>query len=432
MLVNLIFRAHQPVRLREYTIFDIGLNSDYFDRKRTETAFRAACEDVYEPVAKCLLKILKANPGFKASFSLSGTFIGMLESGNKNTLNSFKKLLKHERIEIVSQTFYNSVSILSSRGEFEDQLELNMKKAKSLFGKEPSFMLNTSRVYFNDIPDSAKKAGITGIITHGVEKLPENAEPNFLFKDKKTKSSILFINKILSEDVIKRFRDKRWDEWKINEKKLNSWLASKKGDIVSILIDLEKVACNQENEGNIIKFLTAIAKLGKFRESFVLPSEARKKLKPSRDIDVLFPVLIEDSPEKNNPLGYNTMQQSAVKKIYAIESHVKKSKDKEVLENWRLLLDSEHFSSMAVNDETESPFSKTNKLYESPYEAFIYYMNCLQDIRLRLINNGRKVKKNANSKKKNPKKSKSPKGDRTGEVLPRSRRNSNKKPDRPR
>ncbi|HDP73632.1 MAG TPA: hypothetical protein ENN46_01600 [Candidatus Woesearchaeota archaeon] len=426
MLINIIFKVHQPLRLREYTIFDIGLNDNYFDRQRTESILSEACKNTYEPVAKSLLKILKEQPGLKASFCLSGTFTELLKSRNKSTLNWFKKLLSHERIEVISQTFFNSVSILNSRSEFEDELKLHIKESKKLFGKSPAFMLNTSRVYFNDVADSAKNAGLKGIITAGLEKLPEAYEPNHLFRDKKTKLDIIFLNRILSEDIINRFRDKKWDEWKINEKKLSSWLAAQKGDIATILIDLEKVARDEESEGSILKFLNAIAKLGKAKDCFVTPSEVKLKLKPAKNIDVLFPVLIEESCEKNNPLGFNTMQQSALKKVYALESYIKKTKEKELEKSWRLLLDSENFSSMSISDNPESPFAQNSKLYESPYEAFIYFMNCLQDIRLRLIKN-KKVKKDAHGKKKNPKKSKSPKGDRARKVLPRNRRDSAKK-----
>ena len=70
------------------------------------------------------------------------------------------------------------------------------------------------------------------------------------------------------------------------------------------------------------------------------------------------------------------MQQEAIKKIYDLEKAVKASEDRDMIHVWRKLQSADHFHYM----------EKTNGFtpYPSPYEAYIYYMNALADLQVRV------------------------------------------------
>ena len=70
------------------------------------------------------------------------------------------------------------------------------------------------------------------------------------------------------------------------------------------------------------------------------------------------------------------MQQEALKKIYALETPVKASEDRDMIHVWRKLQSADHFHYM----EKSNGFTP----YPSPFDAYIYYMNALADLQVRV------------------------------------------------
>ena len=78
------------------------------------------------------------------------------------------------------------------------------------------------------------------------------------------------------------------------------------------------------------------------------------------------------------------MQDSALYKIYKLEKQVLETKDKQLIEDWRKLQTSDHFYYMCTKYFNDGDVHKYFNPYESPYDAFINYMNIVQDLELRL------------------------------------------------
>ena len=66
-----------------------------------------------------------------------------------------------------------------------------------------------------------------------------------------------------------------------------------------------------------------------------------------------------------------------------MEEAVKKSKDKDLLKDWRWLTTSDHFYYMSTKSLSDGLIHNYFNPYTSPYEAFVAYMNILNDIVLR-------------------------------------------------
>ncbi|MCA9379524.1 alpha-amylase, partial [Candidatus Dojkabacteria bacterium] len=80
----------------------------------------------------------------------------------------------------------------------------------------------------------------------------------------------------------------------------------------------------------------------------------------------------------------NAMQHDALAKVYALEPEILASGDAELIDDWRRLQTSDHFYYMCTKWFADGDVHKYFNPYESPYEAFIAFMNVLQDVRLRL------------------------------------------------
>ena len=59
------FQVHQPYRLRNYPVFDIGKNHNYFDEKKNREILNKVANKCYLPTNKIMLDLLKKHPEFK-------------------------------------------------------------------------------------------------------------------------------------------------------------------------------------------------------------------------------------------------------------------------------------------------------------------------------------------------------------------------------
>jgi alpha-amylase len=80
----------------------------------------------------------------------------------------------------------------------------------------------------------------------------------------------------------------------------------------------------------------------------------------------------------------NSMQHEALDKIYSLETQVKQTENENLLEDWRRLTTSDHFYYMCTKFWSDGDVHKYFSPYQSPYEAFIYYMNVIKDLEIRL------------------------------------------------
>ena len=94
--IVLYLHVHQPYRLRHYTVFDCGVDHNYFNgaisakEMSNESIIRKVVEKSYIPANQRLLKLLQDHPEFKLNLSLTGTVIEQLERWAPEALESFK------------------------------------------------------------------------------------------------------------------------------------------------------------------------------------------------------------------------------------------------------------------------------------------------------------------------------------------------------
>lgn len=393
------FQVHQPLRIKKYRYFDIGKTSSYFDddsesNLNNKKILQKVAGKSYLPTNALLLELLKNIPEFKVSFSLSGLAIEQLEKFSPETLESFQKLVSTGRVEVLSETYYHSLSFLYSTEEFKSQVKLHAKKIKQVFGvNQPKVFRNTELIYNNQLAQKAEEMGYTGILAEGADHILGWRSPNFLYRPTGTKKiKLLLKNYKLSDDIAFRFSERTWKEYPLTAEKFASWANATNGNghVINLFMDYETFGEHQWEDSGIFDFLRALPlELLKHPDNdFVTPSEAVKKYKTVGEIDVENYISWADVERDLSAWIGNSMQEDAMKKLYALEDKILKSKNPALQEDWRRLTTSDHFYYMCVKWFNDGDVHAYFNPYDSPYDAFRYYMNVLADMELRLTSHG--------------------------------------------
>jgi alpha-amylase len=116
---------------------------------------------------KFYLNFLKKHPEFTFSISFQEPLLEQLEKYAPATLETFKKLVETGRVEVLGETYYHSLAFYYSLSEFEEQVKLQNKILKRIFGVAPKVFSNTELAYRNDLATWAENAGYKGIIAEG-------------------------------------------------------------------------------------------------------------------------------------------------------------------------------------------------------------------------------------------------------------------------
>jgi len=84
----------------------------------------------------------------------------------------------------------------------------------------------------------------------------------------------------------------------------------------------------------------------------------------------------------------NSMQQEALRHLYDLEHDVMLTNDIDLIGDWRRLQTSDHVYYMCTKWFNDGDVHAYFSPYESPYDAFLYFMNAVRDIRWRVMTHG--------------------------------------------
>ncbi len=392
--------VHQPYRLRHYTIFDAGVSHNYFDTDdkqagSNQAIIRKVSEKSYLPTNRILLDLLKQYPDFRFSLSITGTILEQLEEWAPDTLQSFKDLVATGKVEILGETYHHSLAFFYSRDEFETQVIMHRKKIQDLFGQTPAVFRNTELAYNNDLAYWADQAGYKGILAEGWDKVLGWRSPNFVYEPTYTDHiRLLLKNYQLSDDIAFRFGDHNWSEWPLTAAKFSHWLNQiHDGTNFNIFMDYETFGEHQWDDSGIFDFLSNLPSewLKNSDNTFMTVSQAIEAHAPVDKIDVPETTTWADTERDLSAWLGNPMQQQAIDSLYDLQADIIKTGDLSLIEDWRRLQTSDHFYYMCTKWFSDGDVHAYFSPYESPYVAFINYINAWHDLRFRLAEKGVEV-----------------------------------------
>ena len=383
--ICLYFQVHQPTRLRLYRFFDIGKDSHYYDDFANRTILRRVAQKCYLPMNQLMLELINANKGkFKIAYSISGSALDQFQRFAPEVIDSFKALAATGRVEFLAETYYHSLASLGSDSEFKQQVAKHAAKIEELFGVKPTAFRNTELIYDNSIGKIVYEMGYKTMLTEGARHIMGWQSPNFVYTSAtQPRLKLLLRNYTLSDDIAFRFAQN-----KVTAEQYVGWLKenAKDGDIVNLFMDYETFGEHQGAETGIFDSMkalpAAVLKDGTF--GFATPSEVVKKYKPVSDIDVEDTISWADEERDVTAWLGNELQSEAFKKVYAMKEKLAIVNDPDLYEDWGHLQESDHFYYMCTKFFSDGEVHKYFNPYDTPYEAFINYMNVISDFQIRL------------------------------------------------
>lgn len=395
--IVLYLHVHQPYRVREYTIFDVGKRHDYFNAKynegtSNEQIMHKVAGKSYLPTNHRLLQMLKKHPEFKLSMSITGTVIEQMEAYAPQALQSFKDLVDTGRVEIVGETYHHSLAFFYSRSEFEKQVQMHRDKIKQVFGQTPQVFRNTEFAYNNDLAYWADQAGYKGILAEGWSTILDWRGPNFVYRPAHTENiRLLLKNYKLSDDIAFRFGDREWSEWPLTADKFTHWLnQNHDATNIDLFMDYETFGEHQWSETGIFDFLEHLPEkwLETPGNTFMTTSEVIDAYEPVDRIDSPQTVTWADHERDLSAWLGNRMQQTAIRELYNLGDKILATGDLKLIEDWRRLQTSDHFYYMCTKWFTDGDIHAYFSPYANPYDAYIAFMNVYHDLEYRLGDKG--------------------------------------------
>jgi len=384
------FQVHQPFRLANYRFFDIGTNHFYFDDYRNRYILRRIADKCYLPMNQLLYnKIKEFGTDFKVSFSLSGTVIDQFERFTPDVLDSFIRLAETGCVEFLAETYSHSLSSLRSKDEFFRQVSAQKEKIVKYFGKEPTTFRNTELIYSDGIGEMVAEMGFKTILTEGAKHILGWKSPNFMYCNAiNPKLKVLLKNFMLSDDIAFRFSQQSWEGWPLTTEKYVDWLnaVDQAQETINLFMDYETFGEHQWPETGIFDFMNVLPErvLSHSNYTFNTPSELAEKMQPVAAIHVPYPISWADEERDLTAWLGNELQDDAFKHLYDLEHKVAEIDDPKLQLDWKYLQTSDHFYYMCTKWFSDGDVHKYFNPYNTPYEAYINFMNVLSDFIIRI------------------------------------------------
>ncbi|MFK7959585.1 MAG: glycoside hydrolase family 57 protein [Phycisphaerales bacterium] len=393
------FQVHQPWRLRDYDLR--ATDPFYFDDELNELIMKKVANKCYRPATRQILDLVRRHDGrFRVSYAITDTALRQMERWAPDVIELFQALAETGACEFIGETSHHSLAFFFSRDEFDAQVEAHRARMQSLFGVDPVVFRNTELMYNNALAEHMRATGrYRAVICEGVDRLLDYRSPNHVYAppgrlddaagDALAGPRLLLKKYALSDDMAFRFSNRQWDQWPLRAETFAEWIDAINGDghLCNLFMDYETLGEHQWADTGIFEFLDALPgavfDVNPGANEFVLPREAAERHAPVGEYDAHEPISWADQERDLTAWLGNGMQRDACRALYALEGPVKErhaAGDEWILEDWRKLTTSDHVYYMSTKFWSDGDVHAYFSPYESPYVAYVRFMNVLDDV----------------------------------------------------
>ncbi len=376
--ISLTFVAHQPNRLIPYDFFKIGEHAFYEDDDMNARVLSTVAERCYFPAIRLMKQLIDMTEGkFRFGLALSGVILEQAMYHRPDLIAAFKELADTGCVDFLSMPYYNSLASVYSQQEFAEQIAEHRKLIKQLFHLESDVLINTGMLYSNAIAAQAETLGFKGIIADGNPSMMSGFRSNEVFLAPWVYNcTTIFRNRELSNDLAVLRTDSEWSEYPLAPTTFADWLTHQQGSVTTLAMDFETLGERQSDATGVFEFWkTMIIAAVDAGNRFMTPSEVAAEIKPVAVCDCNHETTCSTFGTMSH-WNSNVMQDEAIRKIYKLEKSVKAADNKDLTHVWRKLQSADHFHYM----QKENSFTP----YASAFDAYIYYMNALADLQIRV------------------------------------------------
>jgi alpha-amylase len=304
-------------------------------------------------------------------------------------ITSFQELVKTGCVEFLSETYSHSLSSLKDKTIFEEQVKLHDRLIVEMFGLKPRVFRNTEMIYSDEIGAQVANMGYNAMLTEGAKHVLGWKSPNYVYVNAiNPRLKVLMRNFKLSDDIAFRFSNTNWAEFPLTAEKFVNWIekANPKEEVVNLFLSYESFGERQPKESGIFDFLESLSvKIANHPGlKFATPSEVIDELQPISAVSVPNPISWADEERDLTAWLGNGMQKEAFGKLYNLRHQMAKCTDASLIKDWNYLQVSDHFYYMSTKLFSDGQVHSYFNPFDSPYEAFINYMNVLSDFKIRL------------------------------------------------
>jgi len=337
------FQVHQPERLRRYRALDVGCSRQYFDSVTRDTLRQVAAR-CWNPMGELLLRLIDRHAGaFKATLAVSGTALDQLEENAPETIALFQRLVATGCVEVLAESYFHSLAFVYDRDEHDHQVALHHARVEALIGVRP--------VSAPGLPVLLESYRLTG-----------GDAPQF--------ASCPWEGRALAADDLAR------------------WISRLHGErsVAHLFMDYDTFAEHQWTPNGVLELVDRLpaALLANPDNRFTTPREAAATLPPAGAIDLQDFTTWSDVERGLSPWLGNAMQQGAASDLYGLRDAAHGSGDPILLRDWQRLTASDHLHCMCTRWFSDGDARGRSNPWESPYEAYLAFMNVLNDLTLRL------------------------------------------------
>lgn len=415
----LYFQLHQPYRLGEYELFDIGNSTSYFDHasELNKEIFLKVSEKSYRPMLSLLIKMAQEIPDFYVALSTSGVFLEQAQMYDPEVISLIQKLVHTGKVELLAETYYHSLASLYDPNEFKDQVKAHASFLKELFDYTPTVFRNTELIYSDQIADQVHALGFSGMLTEAVDRYLHGRDRTQLFTDYSGRLPLMLKHAPLSDDVAFRFSDRNWPAYPLHAETYLDWLSVYPEDaIINLFMDFETFGEHQWADTGIFAFFENVMKefLKSDWNKTVLPSQVfakekrkqttawlkkhpeasmyqRKKMMTQGPAQwdlprytVTSPISWADVDRDITAWVDNALQQDSLRLIYSLKEKVLATKNNALIHVWRQLQTSDHFYYMCTKWSADGDVHAYFSPYQDPYEAYRRYSVVVADFEKRI------------------------------------------------
>jgi alpha-amylase len=367
-----------------------------FDEKLNKFVMQKVARTCYLPTNKLLLDLIHRFEGrFKIAFSITGTAIEQFKLYAPEVLESFQKLVQTGCVEIIGETYYHSLSLLYDTNEFLEQVSMHRDLMQKEFGYYTETFRNTELIYQDKLSDLIYETeGFKSIITEGVDRILQWRSPLFAYKNYSKNINLLLKYYKLSDDIAFRFSNREWPEYPLTSQKFTNWIDhltleehNNRNLFLNLFMDYETFGEHQWADSGIFDFMSAFPGevLKRSHLGFCTPKETLQFANYQQE-SLSFPDPVSWADEERDLSAWveNDMQKNAIETLYGLFDRVKQKGDEHLLKTARMLSTSDHFYYMCTKYFQDGDVHKYFSPYDSPDQAYIYFITALADLEERL------------------------------------------------
>ncbi|MFN0049985.1 MAG: glycoside hydrolase family 57 protein [Cytophagales bacterium] len=388
MNICFYFQVHQPFRLLNYNFFQIGKSHFYENEILNRQILQKIAQNCYLQTNALLLALINKYPSeFNVSFSISGMALRQFEQYQPEVILSFQALAKTGQVEFIGETFYHSLASVYSKEEFESQIKKHEKAIGKYFGQKPTTFRNTELIFDDNVAQTIEELGYKTILAEGVDRILKNRSPHQIYAASQCKNlKVLLRDHDLSDDISFRFNDEKGTNFPLTVKKFVDKLnkIDKSAATVNLFMDYETFGEHQPASSGIFTFLEelVIECIDNQGYTFKSPNQISAILEPKNEYSVTDYISWADTERDLSAWLSNSMQYEALHKIYSLRNAVLRTGSQDLIEIWSRLQTSDHYYYMCTKYWADGDVHKYFSPYNSPYDAYIFFMNVVSDFEL--------------------------------------------------